>query len=157
MIGDAAEKLVCPEPSTHPKLGRKGIIKNNNLPKYVKKSIFREGIKNKDYTIEHKIQNIQTNIKKYQDNSSQTNISCFKNKVDEKEKYKNYKLYFSDRKVSNFEPNFMKETENKRYRKYLNEGNMVEHMDHGNETDEMMKFWNPKIYPFTKTKKNKKN
>jgi len=153
MTGGAAEKLVCPEPSTHPKLGRKGVIKNENVAKYVTKSIFREGMINKDYTIEHKIQNIQTNTKIYQDNWSQTDISCFKNKVDEHEKYRNYKLYFSDRKASNVEPNFMKETENKRYRNYLNEGDMVEHIDHGNETDAMMKFWNPKIYPFTKTKK----
>ena len=147
MNSSIAEKIICPEPSTHPKLGRKRVItnnnnniekyvtnNNNNVEKYVTKTVFRERLK-------------------YQDNSTQTDISCFKKTVDYKEKYRNYKLYFSNRKVSNVEPNFMKETENKRYRNYLNETDMVEHMDYGNQTNEMMKFWNPTVYPFTKSKK----
>ena len=140
MKGGIAERLKCPERGSHPRLGRKQLIENDKVMRM--ETVFRDKIKKECNRIE------------YKDNWSQTEITCFKNnKVDNKERYINYKLYFSDSKLVNKEPNFMKETENIKYRKYLNDTEMVENIDDGGGTDEMKKFWNPEIYPFTKTRK----
>lgn len=157
MKGGVVEKLVSPEPSTHPKLGRKGKTIDTNITNYsTTKSIFRNEIKNDKYLKEY--EKIQNNLKIYNDKSCQTDITCFKKKQKNvQEMYMNYKLYFSNYNYtntnSNIEPNFMKETENKKYRNYLNKSNLVDNKYNRNETVEMIKFWNPNIYPFTKTKR----
>lgn len=140
MKGGIAERLECPIMASKPILGKKGIIKNDKL--MGKETIFIDRIKREFNRIE------------YKDNWTQTDISYLKkDRIDEKERYINYKLYFSDSKLVNNKPNFMKETENIRYRNFLNESEMTDNTDDGGDTIEMKKFWNPEIYPFTITRK----